>query len=353
MAELRAAIGKMRLGRATGLLASLVVAAALVATGCGSSSNSSGGGGSSSSSSGSGSSAGKTNIGLILAGPKDDQSSNQDAYERVSSVAKDAGVKLSVSESVPPSNAPQIVRSLAQQGYGIIGANGAEFQKPIEQIAPQFPKTRFIVLYGAPTKVPNVLSVTFDPFSTTYVDGVAAGAMTKTGKIGIISGEDSQVFDQLVSGVKQGVKSVNPSATVKVVFSGDYSDAQKNKEASQTLIDNGADVLMGYLDAGIVVMARTAQSDGKYVVGIVENINSLAPKAVITSVDSGVGQILADAIKKAEQGDFKGGQQELLGLKQGYGSVEAFGSFVPQAVRKKVLDAAKGIKSGSIQVNSN
>src|SRR5690349_12209547 len=85
MAELRAAIGKMRLGRATGLLAPLVVAAALVATGCGSSSSSSGGGGSSSSSSGSGSSAGQTNIGLILAGPKDDQSSNQDAYERVSS----------------------------------------------------------------------------------------------------------------------------------------------------------------------------------------------------------------------------------------------------------------------------
>jgi basic membrane lipoprotein Med (substrate-binding protein (PBP1-ABC) superfamily) len=182
---------------------------------------------------------------------------------------------------------------------------------------------------------------------------VAAGAMTKTGKIGIISGEDSQVFDQLVDGVKQGVKSVNPSATVKVVFSGDYSDAQKNKEASQTLIDNGADVLMGYLDAGIVVMARTAQSDGKYVVGIVENINSLAPKAVITSVDSGVGQILADAIKKAEQGDFKGGQQQLLGLKQGYGSVEPFGSFVPQSVRQKVLDAAKGIKSGKIQVNAN
>src|SRR5262249_7811814 len=150
---------------------------------CGSS-NSSGGSGSSSSSSSSGgsgaASSGKTNVGLLLAGPKDDQSSNQDVYEHVSQSAKQLGVKLAVSESVPPANAPQIVRTLAQQGYGIVGAMGAEYQKPIEQIAPQYPKTKFIVLYGSPTKVPNVSSVTFDPYSTTYVDGVAAGLMSKT-----------------------------------------------------------------------------------------------------------------------------------------------------------------------------
>jgi basic membrane lipoprotein Med (substrate-binding protein (PBP1-ABC) superfamily) len=228
---------------------------------------------------------------------------------------------------------------------------GAEYQKPIEQIAPQFPKTKFIVLYGSPTKVPNVLSVTFDPYSTTYVDGVAAGLMSKTGKIGIISGEDSGVFDQLVTGVKQGVKAVNKSAQVKVVFSGDYSDAQKNKEAAQTLIDNGTDVLMGYLDAGAPVMAKTAQSDHKYVVGLVDDMHSVAPNAVITSGLTDIGKMMADAIAKAERGTFKGGQQELFGLKQGYGGVGPFGSFVPASVRKKIDAAANGIRSGAITVD--
>jgi basic membrane lipoprotein Med (substrate-binding protein (PBP1-ABC) superfamily) len=333
------------------LLLVVVPALVLAVVACGSS-NSSGGSGSSSSSSPSGGNAasGKTNVGLILAGPKDDQSSNQDVYEHVNASAKQLGVKLAVSESVPPANAPQIVRTLAQQGYGIVGAMGAEYQKPIEQIAPQFPKTKFIVLYGSPTKVPNVSSVTFDPYSTTYVDGVAAGLMSKTGKIGIISGEDSGVFDQLVTGVKQGVKSVNPKATVKVVFSGDYSDAQKNKEAAQTLIDNGNDVLMGYLDAGAPVMAKTAQSAHKYVVGLVDDMHPVAPNAVITSGLTDIGKMMADSITKAEQGTFKGGQQQLFGLKEGYGGVGPFGSFVPASVRKKIDAAAEGIKSGSIQV---
>jgi basic membrane protein A and related proteins len=209
------------------------------------------------------------------------------------------------------------------------------------------------VLYGAPTTVANVSSVSFDPHSTTYVDGVAAALMSKTGKVGIISGEDSDVFDQLVNGVRQGVASVRKDGDVKVVFSGDYSDAQKNKEATQTLIDGGTDVVMGYLDAGAAVMAKTAQSDGKWVIGLTGDMHSVAPKAVITSGITDVGRILADTITKAAQGSFQGGRQQLFGLKQGYGGVGTFGDFVPQDVRTKVNAAAKGIRSGSIEVKAN
>jgi basic membrane protein A and related proteins len=359
MPELRIGIGRVRQWSASWALLIAVPVLAVAAAGCGSSSSNSSGSSNGSSGSTAAAAGGsttsasaKTNVGLILAGPKDDQSSNQDVYEKVSAETKQLGVKLAVSESVPPANAPQIVRTLAQQGYGIIGANGAEFQKPIEQIAAQYPKTKFVVLYGGPTKVPNVSSVSFDPYSTTYVDGVAAGLMSKSGKIGIISGEDSGVFDQLVSGVRQGVKSVSKGAQVKVVFSGDYSDAQKNQEATQTLIDGGTDVVMGYLDAGAPVMAKTAQSDGKYVVGLVEDMYPVAPKAVITSGLTDVGKILADSITKAEQGVFKGAQQQLFGLKQGYGGVGRFGAFVPQPVQQKINAAAAGIKSGKIKVNS-
>lgn len=327
---------------------SLLIAAVVGVAGCGS--DNSGGSSGSGASSGGGSASGKTKVGLILAGPKNDQSSNQDVFEKVTAATQKSGAKLSVSESVPPSNAPQIIRSLAQQGYGIIGAMGAEYQKPVEQVASAFPKTKFIVLYGAPTKVPNVLSVSFDPFSTTYVDGVAAALVSKTGKIGIISGEDSEVFQQLVSGVRQGVKSLRKSGDVKVVFSGDYSDAQKNKEATQTLIDGGTDVVMGYLDAGASVMAKTAQSNGKYVIGLTGDMHDIAPKAVITSGITDIGRILAAAITKAEQGSFKGGQQQLFGLKEGYGGVGTFGAFVSQDTRKKIKDTAKGISSGAIKV---
>jgi basic membrane protein A len=328
------------------VVVALVITALFALSGCGSDdSGSSGSGGGTSSSSG------DNKVGLILAGPKNDQSTNQDVFEKVTAATQKSGAKLSVSESVPPSNAPQIIRSLAQQGHGIIGAMGAEYQKAVEQVAPQFKDTKFIVLFGAPTKVPNVLSVSFDPYSTTYFDGVAAALMSKTGKIGIISGEDSEVFQELVGGVRQGVESVRKDGKVKVVFSGDYSDAQKNKEATQTLIDGGHDVLMGYLDAGAPVLAKTAQSNGKYVVGLTGDMHDIAPKAVITSGLLDLGRILADAIGKAENGEFKGGQQQVFGLKEGYGGVGTYGDFVPEKVRTQVDETAKKLESGEITVN--
>jgi basic membrane protein A and related proteins len=346
MPEMRSAL--IRRSRSAGMGVTVLIALLVGVAACGSDNSSSSG--SAASSGGSSEGSGKAKVGLILAGPKNDQSSNQDVFEKVTAATQKSGAKLSVSESVPPANSPQIIRSLAQQGYGIIGAMGAEYQKAVEQVAPAFPKTKFIVLYGAPTKVANVSSVSFDPYSTTYVDGVAAALMSKTGKIGLISGEDSDVFQQLVSGVRQGVKSVRKDGDVKVVFSGDYSDAQKNKEATQTLIDGGTDVLMGYLDAGAAVMAKTAQSDGKYVIGLTGDMHDIAPKAVITSGITDIGRIMADAITKAQQGSFKGGEQQLFGLKEGYGGVGTFGAFVPQDTRKKIQATASGISSGSIQV---
>jgi basic membrane protein A len=336
-------LARHRRGRRPQLTLVPLLLGALLLPACGSDSDKSGGGSGASASS-------NANIGLILAGSKDDGSSNEEVFKEVSALSKETGGKLAVSESVAPSNAPQVLRSLAQQGYGVIGAMGAEFQKPIEQLAPQFPKTKFIVVYGAPTKVENVLGVVADPYSTSYVDGVAAGLMTKSGKIGIISGEDSQSFAELVSGIKQGVKSVNDDAEVKVVFSGDYSDAQKNKEATQTLIDGGADVFLGYLDAGAPVMARTAQSADKYVVGLVGDMSSVAPDAVITSGLLEVGKIAADAIGKALKGDFQGGRQQALGLKEGFGGVGKFGDFVPQDVREKIEKVAEDLRQGKIEV---
>jgi basic membrane lipoprotein Med (substrate-binding protein (PBP1-ABC) superfamily) len=107
---------------------------------------------------------------------------------------------------------------------------------------------------------------------------------------------------------------------------------------------------MGYLDAGASVMAKTAQSQGKYVIGLTGDMSSIAPKAVVTSGITDIGRILADAITKAEQGSFGGGRQQLFGLKEGYGGVGKFGAFVPEDAQKKINDTAKGISDGSIQV---
>jgi basic membrane protein A len=329
------------------LIALAALVAAMLVAGCGSDSNS-GGSGSSSSSGGSNGGAKPTPVGVVLAGPRNDKSSNQAVADGATAAADEAGAKISISESVSPANAPQTLRQLAQGGHGIVIAMGAEFLQPVEQTAQAFPKTKFIVVYGGPSKVPNVLSVVADPHAMSYVAGTGAALMSKSGKLGIISGEDSDTFQEVVKGFTNGAKSVKPNITVKSGFSGDYSDVAKNTEAARAFIDSGADVLLGYLDAGQAPLIKTAQSSGKYAIGYITEMGDVAPKAVIVSTITDEGGIAKKVILDAEKGQFQGGRQAAFGPKDGIGKLGNFGSFVPQDVQAKIKETYDAIASGKI-----
>jgi basic membrane protein A len=327
-------------------MALVAVAAAMVVAGCGSDSGSGG----STGSSGSGDSGGAkaTAIGLVLAGPKNDKSSNQTVAEGATAAATESGAKISISESVSPANAPQTLRQLAQGGHGIVVAMGAEFLQPVEQTAQAFPKTKFIVVYGGPSKVPNVLSVVADPHAMSYVAGTGAALMSKSGKLGIISGEDSDTFQEVVKGFTNGAKSIKPDIQVKHGFSGDYSDVAKNTEAARAFLDSGADVLLGYLDAGQAPMIKTAQGSGKFAIGYIAEMGDVGPKAVIVSAITDEGGIVKKVVLEAEKGTFQGGRQAAYGPKDGIGRLGTFGSFVPADVQAKIKETYDAIASGKI-----
>jgi basic membrane lipoprotein Med (substrate-binding protein (PBP1-ABC) superfamily) len=259
-----------------------------------------------------------------------------------------AGTTATISETVKPANAPQTLRQLAQSGHGVIVCMGAEFLQASEQAAQQFPDTKFIVVYGGPTKVPNVVSVVADPFALSYVGGTGAAMMSKTHKIGIISGEDSDTFQKVVKGYTNGAKSVDPSTEVKSGFSGDYSDVAKNTEAARAFIDDGADVLLGYLDAGQAPMVKTAQSEGKYAIGYISEQGDVAPKAVIVSLVTDEGGIAEKVVGEALGGKFQGGTQRSFGPHEGIGKLGEFGDFVPEDVKAKIQETYDGIASGEI-----
>jgi len=73
-----------------------------------------------------------------------------------------------------------------------------------------------------------------------YVAGTVAGLSTKTGKLGFIAAKPiPQVLLRNVNSFALGARSVNPAATVKVVFTGDWSMPVKEAEAADSLIDQG------------------------------------------------------------------------------------------------------------------
>lgn len=275
-------------------------------------------------------------IAVLLPGPRDEVGSSKLVADGVEAAAESAGAEVSISDSVPPAEAPQVLETLAEQGNEIIVANGAENLAPAEQVAPQFPDTKFIVWFGGPTDVPNIMSAGYAPRDTGYMAGAAAALMTKTDKVGVVTGAKEPTYDIVYEGFQDGAAAANPDAEARDIVSGDYFDAQKNTEAAQALIDDDYDALTGYLDAAQPVVARLMQKQGSYYVGLLSDLHDAAPDAVVTSFETEDAKVVEALVTEAINGEFQGGQQVYKGLADGFGKFGTFGSFVPESVEQRL-----------------
>src|SRR5205807_40889 len=76
-----------------------------------------------------------------------------------------------------------------------------------------------------------------------YLMGVLAARMSKSGKIGVVSGlEGLPNVVQYVGGFRLGAKATKPDVEVKVIYIKDMEDAALSKEAALSLSSAGADL---------------------------------------------------------------------------------------------------------------
>ncbi len=190
----------------------------------------------------------KVKIALIIESTVDDKGWGQAMHDAIKSVEKKYGVALveyNYSEKMKPVDAGSAARQYASRGFDIILAHGAQFKNLILELAEEFPKTTFAFGTNADVGPKNVF--TYMPMSeeTGYINGVIAGMVTKSGIIGIIGPVDAGDSARYNRGFWLGVKSVKPTADIKVAHTGSFADYVKAAELAQTHIKAGADVLTG------------------------------------------------------------------------------------------------------------
>lgn len=190
----------------------------------------------------------KVKIALIIESTVDDKGWGQAMHDAIKSVEKKYGAALieyNYSEKMKPVDAGSAARQYASRGFDIILAHGAQFKNLILELAEEFPKTTFAFGTNADVGPKNVF--TYMPMSeeTGYINGVIAGMVTKTGIIGIIGPVDAGDSARYNRGFWLGVKSVKPTADIKVAHTGSFADYVKAAELAQTHIKAGADVLTG------------------------------------------------------------------------------------------------------------
>jgi basic membrane protein A len=167
---------------------------------------------------------------------------------------------------------------------------GFSMAGPISTVAPDFPDTKFVTIDGFvdPAQHPNVLSILFKEHEGSYLVGMAAAKASKTGTVGFVGGMDIPLIRKFACGYAQGVKAVNPDATIVANFTGTtpaaWNDPVKGGELTRAQISQGADVVFAAAGGTGLGVLQAAADSGILSIGVDSNQNYLHPGSVLTSM---------------------------------------------------------------------
>jgi simple sugar transport system substrate-binding protein len=229
-------------------------------------------------------------IGIVYVGPRDDFGWNQ-AHAVAAKALKDvAGVTVVEEENVPETDA--VSKSMESMinidGANLILATSFGYYKPfVLDIAKKYPDVQFrhaAPLWNKDTDPKNAGS--YFPYlnQAHYVNGVAAGLSSKTGKIGFVAAKPIPSVLSNINSVLLGARSVNPGASVHVIFTGDWSLPVREAEATNALVDAGCEVVTCHVDSPKVVI-QTAEGRGVKTCGHNASQAALAPKGFVTGAE--------------------------------------------------------------------
>lgn len=336
----------MSVSKSTLRLAALAAAAALALTGCASATTAS-------SSAGDSSAPGKgtTAVGFIMVGPRDDFGYNQAVYEG-SQVIKKAfpDLKVLTAENVPEDDtAATTMEQMINKGAKLIFATSYGHLDAAMKVAAAHPDV-VVVQQGNTISPDSAITKNIGTYFGTvyepmYLAGIAAGASTKTNKLGYVYAFPIPQTIANIDAFERGAQSVNPKARTITVSTSSWCDPGKQQAAADSLLSQGVDVLTQHQDCTATVI-QDAEKHGAMTVGYHSDASSLAPKGWLTGAVWNWGPLYTDIVKTVLAGDFVGSKYNAnfrVGYKTGTNPfvLAGFGPLVTAATKVKIAAAEK------------
>jgi simple sugar transport system substrate-binding protein len=278
-------------------------------------------------------------VGVIYVGPRDDYGYNQAQAQAAGLIKKMAGVKVVEQEKVAETTDVQKVMGsmIEQDGAALLFPTSFGYFDPhMLAVAAKYPKVRFAHCGGLWTagKHPANTGSYFGYIDECqYLNGVVAGHASKSKKLGFIAAKPIPQVLRNCNAFTMGARSVDPKITTQLIVTGDWSLPVKEAEATNSLIDQGVDVITCHVDSPKVIV-ETSERRGIYVCGYHADQSALAPKGYLTGAEwnwlTPYTVHVKDALSGAPFKNFLRG-----GLKEGYVKMSPYGKAVSDAAKKK------------------
>ncbi len=290
-----------------------------------------------------------TTAGYLYVGPKTDGGYNYAQDQGRLYVEKNVpGVKTIFVENVPENaNVQQVIERMIHGGAKVIFATSYGYLDFERKVAEKYPDVVFLHCGGNKTST-NLGTYFADMDQAMYLSGMAAGAATKSGKLGFVGAHPIPQVLRDINAFTRGAQAVNAKVTTTVVWTGSWSDPGKEASATGALIDGGVDVIGMHVDSPITVI-QTAEKRGVYVVGYHANDKDFAPHGWLTGGYWNWGPIMTTFVTQAEAKTWKS-TQVYGDLKDGAVQLAPFGPGVSAASQEQILKTRKTIEDGSFAV---
>jgi basic membrane lipoprotein Med (substrate-binding protein (PBP1-ABC) superfamily) len=273
---------------------------------------------------------------------------------KAATIAKDRGdIEYVFSEKVSNTDYERVMREYCEAGHQLIVGEAFAVEDAARAVAKDYPDRAFLI--GSSFKADAAANPNFAVFDNyiqdaSYLTGIIAGAMTKSGNIGMVGGYPIPEVNRLMNAFMAGVRESRADAKFQVAFIGSWFDPPKAKETALAQIDAGADLLY----AERFGVSDAAKEKGVLAVGNVIDTQTDYPETVVASalwhfeptLDAAIAAVKAGAFKADDYGQYSF-------MKAGGCSIAPLGSFegkVPAEVMAKAAEKEAAIKSGAFNV---
>ena len=241
------------------------------------------------------------------------------------------------------------IKECIDDGCRIIFTTSWGYMETTSEMAEQYPDVYFSHGTGYLSNGKNFNNYFGRIYQARYLSGIVAGMNTKSNKIGYVAAQDSS-NSEVTGGIDAfaiGVESVNPDAKIYVVVTNSWYDADKEKAASEQLLDMGCDVMAQHCDTAYP--QTLAQDRGVYGIGYNSDMSKETPDSCLTSVIWNWSAYYTSAVKSVMNGTWDGSNY-YGGMAEGLVGITDLASFAADGTQEKVDKATAAILSGENNV---
>ncbi|RVU82884.1 BMP family ABC transporter substrate-binding protein [Leucothrix sargassi] len=254
-------------------------------------------------------------------------------------------VEVKFIDSVPEgAESERVTRELAASGHKLIFGTSFGYMTPMLKVAKTFPKTHFEHATGYKSAA-NLGNYNARFYEGRYLAGMIAGSMTKTNKLAYVAAFPIPEVLQGINAYTRGAQSVNPDVETNVIWTNSWFDPGREREATDALIDQGADVVTHHTDSTAPTVA--AEEKGVYSVAYHSDMSKYGEKAHLTAVTHHWDSYYESVIQSVLDGKWEPGSV-WGGIKDGMIDLAPMNEAIPEDVVAKVEAAKAAIVAGTL-----